>query len=62
MYRWSQQSVSHKLGGGKKAAPNLRRSIMVGKSVNGSTNARRVSEQAWLNETELPDLDTLTNR
>ena len=45
-----------------KAAPSLRRSVMVGKNVNGTTNDRRVSEQAWLMESDSPALDTLTVR
>ena len=46
----------------ERAAPNLRRSVMVGKNLTGSTNDRRVSEQAWLNETESPTLHVLSDR
>lgn len=47
-----------------RAADHLRRSEMVGKQVNGTglTDDRRVSEQTWLNETDSPVLDKLTNR
>jgi len=47
-----------------RAAPQLRRSEMVGKMVNGTglTDDRRVSEQAWLNETDSLVLGRLTER
>jgi hypothetical protein len=44
------------------AAPKLRRSEMVGKSVNGSADDRRVSETAWLMEGDTPALQRLTDR
>ena len=44
------------------AAPKLRRSEMVGKSVNGSADDRRVSETAWLIEGDTPALQRLTDR
>jgi hypothetical protein len=44
------------------AAPKLRRSEMVGKSVNGSADDRRVSETAWLIEADTPALQRLTDR
>jgi len=46
----------------KRASPQLRRSEMVGKQGNGTADDRRVSEQAWLNETDTVALATLTNR
>merc|ERR1740137_359492 len=45
-----------------RGSPDLRRSEMVGKQGNGTMDDRRVSEQAWLNETDTPALATLTNR
>ena len=46
----------------KTATPRLRRSEMIGAGINGSTNDRRVSETAWLNETESLSLGQLTDR
>jgi hypothetical protein len=44
------------------AAPKLRRSEMVGRSVNGSADDRRVSETAWLIEEDTVALQRLTSR
>ncbi len=43
------------------ASPKLMRSSMVGKSLNGSIDDRRVSEQTWMTE-ELEAAQRLTNR
>jgi len=44
------------------AAPKMRRSEMVGKMGNGTSDDRRVSEQAWLNETDANALNSITHR
>jgi len=46
----------------KRAAPDLKRSQMVGKSMNGSLDDRRVSEQTWLSEETSPEAARLTVR
>merc|ERR1719228_3232344 len=45
-----------------RSIPDLRWSEMVGKRGNGTMDDRRVSEQAWLNETDTAALATITNR
>ena len=45
-----------------RGTPDLRRSEMVGKKGNGTMDDRRVSEQAWLNETDTAALGTITKR
>jgi len=45
-----------------RSTPDLRRSEMVGKKGNGTMDDRRVSEQAWLNETDTAALGRITNR
>lgn len=45
-----------------KAAPQLRRSEMVGGNGTGHSDDRRVSEQAWLNETDAGALEVITRR
>ena len=44
------------------AGPQLKRSLMVGKGLNGTLDDRRVSEQAWLNETEAESVARVTKR
>ena len=46
----------------KRAAPELRRSEMVGNNINGTSDDRRTSEQTWLNETQELTLGTITRR
>ncbi len=46
----------------KHASPNLKRSAMVGKAMNGSIDDRRVSEQTWMIEDEVPAARRLTHR
>ena len=45
-----------------KAAPQLKRSQMVGTKLNGTLDDRRVSEQTWLTEKSTPATARLTNR
>ena len=44
------------------ATPRLRRSEMIGHGFNGTVDDRRVSETAWLNETDAQALGALTDR
>ena len=46
----------------RTATPRLRRSEMVGSGVNGTLDDRRVSETAWLNETDSLALGEVTKR
>ena len=46
----------------ERASPELRRSEMVGKNINGTSDDRRTSEQAWLNETDVDTLNIVTRR
>merc|ERR1711962_153140 len=44
------------------ATPRLRRSEMVGNGLDGTTNDQRVSETAWLQETDTSALANITQR
>ena len=44
------------------ASPNLMRSAMVGKGLNGSIDDRRVSEQTWMTEDKVEAAARLTKR